>query len=81
MCLGVSYISFFFHSTDTVTKAGPFFFAASSLLVCGILSAVLGYVWRHKRVAIFIAGILFIIAGNSPFPIIYAYCVLSHFSV
>ncbi|CAG7732297.1 unnamed protein product, partial [Allacma fusca] len=47
----------------TVTKAGPLFFAASFLLVCGILSAIWGYLWRRKRVATFIAGILFIIAA------------------
>ncbi|CAL8142522.1 unnamed protein product [Orchesella dallaii] len=45
-----------------VTSAGPIFISASALLVIAVVSAAFGY-QRHWRVAIFVAGSIFIVAG------------------
>lgn len=46
-----------------MTSAGPLFIIASALLVIAILCAGLS-LQRKKRIAVFVAGILFIISGK-----------------
>jgi len=55
----------FWLCVDAVTKAGPLFILAGILLVTAILAATLGHVSRPRRFAMFVGGIIFIIAGKA----------------
>lgn len=55
-------MSVYLHAV-AVTKAGPLFVIASIMLGFAVIAAIFGY-QRHRRIALFVSGIAFIIAGT-----------------